>query len=72
MMYLNEIPIGSNHRILTIHAHKDALQHLNHLGFRSGESVTLISHLGQSVIVSLQGVRYGLDLALAKLIQVDL
>jgi Fe2+ transport system protein FeoA len=71
MMYLNEITLGSSHRILNINAHQDSLQHLSHLGFRPGVSVTLISHLGQSVVVALDGTRYGLDLALAKLIQVE-
>jgi ferrous iron transport protein A len=71
MKTLHQIPIGSKHTILKINAQDDTLRHLNHLGFRLNEKVTLISHLGHNIIVSLNGTRFGLDLSLAALIEVD-
>jgi Fe2+ transport system protein FeoA len=62
---------GITYRITELHAHDETLRRMHHMGFRVDERVTLIAHLGENLIVSIQGTRYGLDLSMAALIEVE-
>ena len=69
-MNLHQLQPGHTGRILDIHSQGETTTHLHHMGFHVGETITCIAHLGSNIIVAVQGTRYGIDRALARLIEV--
>ena len=70
MMPLGMASVGETNLIRKIAGRDDVRQHLAELGFVVGESVTVVSVLGGSMILSVKDSRVAIDHAMAMRIMV--
>ena len=60
-MPITMIGVGEKQRISRITGKSEVRRHLANLGFVEGEYVTIVSRMGQSVIVCVKEARIALD-----------
>ena len=70
MIPLSVADSGKEHTILKIGGSTEVKKHLEDLGFTVGGNVTLISTLGENVIVGVKGSRVALGADMARKIMV--
>lgn len=61
---------GETNRILKINGKDKVRQHLSELGFVVGENITVISKIGENMILSIKDSRIGLDKSLTSRIMI--
>ena len=70
MIPLNMVPVGETNRIQKITGRDEVRQRLAELGFVVGETVTLVSHMGGNMILSVKDSRVAIDSTMAMRIMV--
>lgn len=70
MIPLNMVPVGETNRIQKITGRDEVRQRLAELGFVVGEAVTLVSHMGGNMILSVKDSRVAIDRTMAMRIMV--
>ena len=70
-MPLSKTHIGDEARIVRITEEGDVRQHLEHLGFVPGETVTVVSQIANNLILSIKNTRIALDKSLVEKIIVQ-
>lgn len=61
---------GETNKILKINGKDEIRQHLSELGFVVGENITVISKIGENMILSIKDSRIGLDKSLTSRIMI--
>lgn len=63
---------GLKYRVIAINGNSETKQFLNNIGLYVGDSITIISKLASNYIVNIKDGRFGIDVGIAKLIEVEL
>ena len=61
---------GKRYKVNEINGNPETKQFLSNIGLEIGDSITVISRLGGNMIINIKDGRFGIDLKVAKLIEV--
>ncbi|XMB85926.1 FeoA domain-containing protein [Mycoplasmatota bacterium WC44] len=70
-MLLNKCKPGILYKVVDIKAKEDTVEFLNNLGCRIEEEIVVINKIGSNLVFNVLDGRYGIDINMAKLIEVE-
>ena len=71
MKKLSKCKQGIVYKIIDIKGNPETQKHLHNIGLEIGDAITIISKLASNLIINIKDSRFGIDLRVAKLIEVE-